>query len=69
MPLFDFKCKTCEKIVEMLTSSAVEVIICPACGGPCHKQIGASNFKVNGHNASNGYAELPSVAKKPQWSK
>lgn len=64
MPIFEYKCKSCALIYEVLTSSCNDRndmtqnadILCPACQGEGNKQISASSFKINGYNEKNGYS-------------
>ena len=52
MPLYDFKCETCERVEEMLLSSAGSSDIkltCPDCETETMKRlIGLSNFQLKG---------------------
>jgi len=67
MPIYEFKCVHCGHIFEKLVKPDVKLIekinsgeiwpLCEACFGRTKKVISPSNFKVNGHNAANGYAK------------
>ena len=60
MPLYDFKCENCERVEEMLLSSAGSFdtkLTCPECETETMKRlIGLSNFKLAGGGwAKDGY--------------
>lgn len=52
MPLYEFKCYKCDKIVERLCSfdKAVEGIKCFDCGSVMEKQQSMSSFILKGNN-------------------
>ena len=69
MPLYDFKCETCERVEEMLLSSAGSSDIkltCPDCETETMKRlIGLSSFKLEGGGwYKDGYEKKPKVEKK-----
>ena len=69
MPLYDFKCETCERVEEMLLSSAGSSDIkltCPDCETETMKRlIGLSSFKLEGGGwYKYGYEKKPKVEKK-----
>lgn len=65
MPIYDFQCDKCNQIFEIFTSSMTTSTICPNCKDiMINRLISAPSFKINGHNAENGYARKPSLADK-----
>lgn len=62
MPLFDFKCKKCGAVSEILvlgSEAEYDLQFCrvKGCGGLAYKQMPDSfNFNVNGYSEKNGYA-------------
>ena len=68
MPLYDFKCESCDYIEEVLTSSAgsAEIILtCPECEKETmRRQIGLSSFQLKGGGwYKDGYTKKPKVEK------
>jgi len=63
MPIFEYKCKQCGHIQEMLlsTSEAKEIgyMKCDKCGMVAKKIISMPHFRVTGFNAKNGYCSIP----------
>ncbi len=62
MPLYEFRCTQCDYTFEELFKSGhntrkILAMECPQCKGLAQKIISQSSFKVNGHNAENGYAK------------
>lgn len=41
MPIYDFKCDSCETITEELVKSSVRTIKCVNCGGKASRQLSA----------------------------
>ena len=56
MPLYDFKCYSCDpdKTIERLVRHSQEVIICE-CGRQMTRQPPSPFFKIEGFNFKNGY--------------
>lgn len=49
MPLYEYHCKTCKKIIEKLQSiKAKNTIECSECGNKCKRIISKSSFKLIG---------------------
>ena len=49
MPIFDYKCPTCHTKIEIFQkTSNEEKKECPNCSSLMKKQLGQSNFKLNG---------------------
>ena len=49
MPLFDYKCRSCGKVDEMLVpTSEKKTNICTDCGGISDQQVPATNFTLKG---------------------
>jgi len=53
MPLYEYRCKKCDKQFEFLILSATEEqyaahSLCDSCGGPLEKVISLSSFKLKG---------------------
>ena len=64
MPLYDFKCENCERVEEMLLSSAGSSdtkLTCPDCETETMKRlIGLSSFKLKGGGwYKDGYQKIP----------
>jgi putative FmdB family regulatory protein len=63
MPIYEYKCDMCGNKFERLTKDRkIEAYHCPYCekngkDALAFKIISRTNFKVNGHNASNGYSK------------
>jgi putative FmdB family regulatory protein len=59
MPLYEFKCKNCGKIITKLMSVNEDSsnLLCDQCGGNVKKIISVSNFEIRGFNYSNGYSK------------
>ena len=56
MPLYDFRCLECEHEFEALSEwKPTKPVLCPECMGRVERLLSAPSFKVNGHNARNGY--------------
>ena len=71
MPMFEYKCDTCERPEERYFATLAERdkfeehgakpckpganLINRKCAGTMKRQLSASNFKVNGYCAANGY--------------
>lgn len=55
MPLYDFECKACDKVVEKICKySEIEQQVCPNCGAKLHFMKSApAGFKFNGVKGSN----------------
>jgi len=39
MPIYEFRCTTCDKTFEKLSSMSESSAPCPTCGADCHKAI------------------------------
>ena len=82
MPLYEFECVNCEHIEERLYISINEAkkleqyVECGKCGNSMYRILSASNFKVVGFSAKNGY-NLPNYNdvinadghNKPEWGR
>lgn len=56
MPIFDFRCDACEKVVEVFIRGAETVIVCENCNAPMHRQIARTSFVLKGGGwAKDGY--------------
>lgn len=55
MPLYEFDCKTCDKVVERICRySEIKDQVCPNCGAKVEKRESApAGFKFNGVKGSN----------------
>jgi len=47
MPIFDFKCKKCEREFEFFLMKKDEVVVCPFCGGEEVERL-ISSFRLGG---------------------
>ena len=58
MPLFDFKCESCDEVFETIAKRD-EIPECPKCGNKeTQKQISAGSFSLQGGGwASDGYSK------------
>lgn len=58
MPIREFKCEKCGKIIEelFLTNENTDSIICK-CGNKANKILSSGIFKINGYSYSNGYSK------------
>ena len=59
MPIYEFKCKTCKKVSEILVQNSEmdkTIMMCPECGQDAKKQMSSSSFIINGFSEKNGYA-------------
>lgn len=59
MPIYEFKCKICKKISEVLVKNSEmdkQTVQCPECGQDAKKVLSVGYFKINGFNEGNGYA-------------
>lgn len=54
MPLFDFKCKGCGKVSEILLRRYSEKAICPECGSNDMEKMLTSSYIVKQHVRSAG---------------
>ena len=73
MPLYDFKCETCERVEEMLLSSAGSSdikLMCPDCETETMKRlIGLSSFKLEGGGwYKDGYSSKSAETEKTEQS-
>jgi putative FmdB family regulatory protein len=49
MPLYDFKCPTCGKVIELLVNRGEpDRLLCPDCNELMDKQIGAVSIQFKG---------------------
>ena len=71
MPMFEYKCDTCERLEERYFATMAErekfeadghkpckpgaSLVNHKCLGKMHRQLAAPSFKVNGYCAQNGY--------------
>ena len=39
MPIYEYKCQSCEKITEKITSSTHKEIVCPNCGAQAKRIV------------------------------
>lgn len=57
MPIYEYKCKECNKIIEIVhTIDYNSGIQCKDCNAECTKLISVSSFVVHGFNAKNNYS-------------
>ncbi len=52
MPIFEFRCKKCEKEFEFFIFRKNEVVVCPFCGGEDVEKL-MSSFRLGGEGGSN----------------
>ena len=59
MPIYEYECENCGRLVEhLLTSKEAKittVLECGKCGGPMKKVISASNHAIKGYSYKNLY--------------
>ena len=65
MPLYDLKCPNCGEAYKDILLKWDEPFECTGCKGQCVRLPGRMSFKVNGHNAENGYSYKPTVLDNP----
>lgn len=57
MPIYEFKCKKCDKVYELKRKVGHDIAICPVCKHIMDKLISASNFRLKGKGwARDGYS-------------
>lgn len=57
MPLFDFKCPACGRVVEMNVKTAQDTVYCFNCESVMERQMAAPYGKVVGYSYLNGYSK------------
>jgi putative FmdB family regulatory protein len=59
MPLYEFRCKKCGKIITKLmhVDEDYSSVLCDECECKVDKIISVSNFEVRGFNYNNGYSK------------
>jgi putative FmdB family regulatory protein len=48
MPLFDYKCRSCDYIHEYIVKDYMEEKKCPRCDVRMERQVGVTNFRLYG---------------------
>ena len=49
MPLYEYRCLTCDNLFEELQSYDADEPVCPQCGNEVRRIISATSFKFRGH--------------------
>jgi putative FmdB family regulatory protein len=63
MPLYSFKCSTCNAATERIVKSDVTYVECPNCSGKAEKQLSApGGFDLKGDGWYKGNASKPPEA-------
>ena len=70
MPVYEYECPACEKIIEVQQRMADDPLSqCPDCEGPVKKIMSMSSFKLKGGGwYADGYASVKPDAKKDTTS-
>jgi len=58
MPIYEYKCETCNDVVERIFSivNFPREVVCPSCGNASHKIISRTTFRLEGGGwADSGY--------------
>ena len=61
MPIFEFECMNCGKIIELICPADTELARCPECSAPAPKIISPTNFHLKG----SGWSKDNYSSKKP----
>ena len=66
MPVYEYECKACEKVLEVQQKMADDPLTnCPECGGPVKKMMSMNSFQLKGGGwYSDGYSSSGDGAKK-----
>ena len=71
MPIFEYKCNSCKKLFEIITTSAGndEKVKCNECGsGDVRKAISASSYRVGSGKSTIPAGALSGCSSKPGFS-
>ncbi len=62
MPIFEYKCATCESTYDIYhkVREVVEDVECPSCGSKHHKRLMSAPQVSMGTSSGSGYAPAPS---------
>ncbi|TKB06711.1 FmdB family zinc ribbon protein [Desulforhopalus sp. IMCC35007] len=71
MPVYEYECKTCEKVFEVQQKMAdAPLTKCPECDGPITKLMSMSSFQLkgggwyaDGYSSTNGGVSKPAACK------
>jgi len=72
MPVYEYECKSCEKVLEIQQKMAdAPLAACPDCNGPVTKLISMNSFQLKGGGwYADGYSSSKNgAARKPDDSK
>lgn len=63
MPIFEFKCESCKKVIEKIVKSDITFTECPNCSSKAVKQLSApGGFDLKGDGWYKGNASKPPEA-------
>ena len=67
MPVYEYECKACEKVIEIQQKMAdAPLTRCPDCDGPINKLMSMSSFQLKGGGwYADGYGSTKGDAAKP----
>ena len=57
MPIYEYKCDSCNHIFEKLVFKDEDNVLCEKCKKETHKVMSTANFEIKGFNAENGYSK------------
>jgi putative FmdB family regulatory protein len=64
MPIYVYKCDTCDNVKEVITTRINQDIVLEncECGGTFQKAPSISTFKINGYSYENGYSSPEDIS-------
>ena len=65
MPIYEYKCTCCHKVIEILfkSSNDEKLALCSKCGAPATRIISHTDFRLNGSGwGSDGYQPTNSMS-------
>lgn len=70
MPVYEYECKACEKVIEVQQKMADDPLTnCPECSGPISKLMSMSSFQLKGGGwYADGYSSTKSSGEKSAGS-
>jgi len=58
MPVYEYQCKSCQRIFEVITiKKDKDPHKCPDCGKEGDKLMSAGSYRMKGYSAENGYSK------------
>lgn len=59
MAIYEYKCKKCGLLFDVLQTKDKPKEICPDCSGPAKKVLSPSSYRMKGYSEKNGYSKKP----------